>query len=129
MMMNPSSSRIRDAATLDNDVADLYGSVARSSSFVSPSVSPASTPTGGVLSPFEQIDSPIHTAYSTSPVKPESQRLLMNARVSSRVISKVPYKVLDAPELADDFYLNLVDWSQQDVLAVGLNKCVYLWSA
>ena len=62
-------------------------------------------------------------------MKPESQRLLLNARVSTRVVSKVPYKVLDAPELADDFYLNLVDWSNQDVLAVGLNKCVYLWSA
>jgi cell division cycle 20-like protein 1 (cofactor of APC complex) len=37
--------------------------------------------------------------------------------------------VLDAPELQDDFYLNLVDWSAQNVLAVGLGSCVYLWSA
>ncbi len=29
----------------------------------------------------------------------------------------------------DDFYLNLVDWSAQNVLAVGLGSCVYLWSA
>ena len=83
----------------------------------------------GTCSPHEQADSPIHTAYSTSPVKPESQRLLLNARKSTRAVSKVPYKVLDAPELADDFYLNLVDWSSQDTLAVGLGKCVYLWSA
>jgi cell division cycle 20-like protein 1 (cofactor of APC complex) len=41
----------------------------------------------------------------------------------------VPYKVLDAPELADDFYLNLVDWSSTNVLGVGLGNCVYLWSA
>ena len=28
-----------------------------------------------------------------------------------RTIPKIPYKVLDAPSLLDDFYLNLVDWS------------------
>lgn len=38
-------------------------------------------------------------------------------------------KVLDAPALQDDFYLNLVDWSSLNVLAVGLGTCVYLWSA
>ncbi|CAH8357461.1 unnamed protein product [Eruca vesicaria subsp. sativa] len=37
--------------------------------------------------------------------------------------------VLDAPALQDDFYLNLVDWSSQNVLAVGLGSCVYLWNA
>ena len=38
-------------------------------------------------------------------------------------------QVLDAPDLQDDFYLNLVDWSSQNVLCVGLGSCVYLWSA
>lgn len=37
--------------------------------------------------------------------------------------------MLDAPELQDDFYLNLVDWSSLNVLSVGLGTCVYLWSA
>ena len=37
--------------------------------------------------------------------------------------------MLDAPQLADDFYLNLVDWSATNVLAVGLGTCVYLWGA
>jgi len=41
----------------------------------------------------------------------------------------VPYKVLDAPELADDFYLNLVDWGNSNVLAVGLGDSVYLWNS
>jgi cell division cycle 20-like protein 1 (cofactor of APC complex) len=48
---------------------------------------------------------------------------------SPRRIPRAPFKVLDAPALADDFYLNLVDWSSQNVLAVGLGSCVYLWSA
>lgn len=38
-------------------------------------------------------------------------------------------QVLDAPALQDDFYLNLVDWSSANTLAVGLGSCVYLWSA
>jgi cell division cycle 20-like protein 1 (cofactor of APC complex) len=48
---------------------------------------------------------------------------------SQRKIPKAPFKVLDAPSLQDDFYLNLLDWSSQNVLAVGLGSCVYLWSA
>ncbi|GAA0172213.1 ubiquitin-protein ligase [Lithospermum erythrorhizon] len=46
-----------------------------------------------------------------------------------RKVPRSPYKVLDAPALQDDFYLNLVDWSSQNVLAVGLGNCVYLWHA
>lgn len=66
--------------------------------------------------------------YSLSPVKHSSQSMLLSPRKTPRAVSKVPYKVLDAPELADDFYLNLVDWGPNDVLAVGLGDCVYLWS-
>jgi len=37
--------------------------------------------------------------------------------------------VLDAPALQDDYYLNLIDWSTQNFLAVGLASSVYLWNA
>lgn len=37
-----------------------------------------------------------------------------------RRIASTPYKILDAPNLCDDFYLNLVDWSSSNVLAVAL---------
>ncbi|XP_031566663.1 fizzy-related protein homolog [Actinia tenebrosa] len=69
------------------------------------------------------------SAYSLSPVGKKSQRLLRSPRKSTRKISKIPFKVLDAPDLVDDFYLNLVDWSSQNILSVGLGTCVYLWSA
>ena len=60
----------------------------------------------------------------------ESHRLLASGpRSASRKIAKAPFKVLDAPDLQDDFYLNLMDWSSQNVLAVGLGHKVYLWSA
>lgn len=67
--------------------------------------------------------------YSLSPVSNKSQKLLRSPRKPTRKISKIPFKVLDAPELQDDFYLNLVDWSAANVLSVGLGACVYLWSA
>lgn len=48
---------------------------------------------------------------------------------AQRKIPKSPFKILDAPSLQDDFYLNVLDWSSEDVLAVGLLNTVYLWSA
>lgn len=46
-----------------------------------------------------------------------------------RKISKHPSKILDAPGLQDDYYLNLMDWSRKNQLAIGLDNLVYLWSA
>lgn len=68
-----------------------------------------------------------HELFSLSPVRLESQKFLLSPQKKPRNISKVPYRVLDAPDLSDDFYLNLVDWGSQDVLAVGLGDSVYLW--
>jgi len=48
---------------------------------------------------------------------------------SQRALPKIPYKVLDAPQLQDDFYLNVLDWSSKDVLGVALSNSIYLWSA
>lgn len=68
-------------------------------------------------------------AFSLSPVPFQGSELLNVPRKAPRKIAKVPFKVLDAPQLQDDFYLNLVDWSSANVLSVGLSNCVYLWSA
>ena len=67
--------------------------------------------------------------YSISPINYSSQSILQTPRKQPRPISKVPYKVLDAPELADDFYLNLVDWGSANILGVGLGSCVYMWNS
>ena len=47
----------------------------------------------------------------------------------NRVIPDAPEKVLDAPELMNDYYLNLVDWNCNSVLGVALSQTVYLWDA
>lgn len=72
---------------------------------------------------------PLESPFSLSPVGVDNQRLFCSPRKAPRKIPKSPFKVLDAPSLKDDFYLNLVDWSYENVLAVGLASCVYLWSA
>eukprot|EP01043_Picozoa_sp_COSAG02_P000806 COSAG02_NODE_16_length_56207_cov_9.816122_23_plen_524_part_00 len=51
------------------------------------------------------------------------------SRMQHRQISHTPEKILDAPDLLDDYYLNLLDWSSKNVLAVALGQTVYLWNA
>lgn len=60
----------------------------------------------------------------------ETKKIEIPAKLAevNRKIQKAPFKVLDAPDLQDDFYLNVVDWSMSDVLAVGLGTSVFTWS-
>lgn len=46
-----------------------------------------------------------------------------------RVIAQTPERILDAADMEDDFYLNLLDWSSTGVLSVALQSVVYLWDA
>ncbi|EHY57287.1 WD repeat-containing protein slp1 [Exophiala dermatitidis] len=46
-----------------------------------------------------------------------------------RRIQTAPERVLDAPGLVDDYYLNLLDWSSGNQVAIGLERNVYVWSA
>ena len=52
------------------------------------------------------------------PEHPENH--LQQAKGSNRVIQPHPEKILDAPELKDDYYLNLLDWGSKGILAIGL---------
>lgn len=61
-----------------------------------------------------------------SPVRPDSKKLLLSPGKKFRQIAKIPYRVLDAPSLADDFYYDLIDWSSTDMLAVALGKSIFL---
>ncbi|XP_068502463.1 cell division cycle 20.1, cofactor of APC complex-like isoform X2 [Phaseolus vulgaris] len=45
-----------------------------------------------------------------------------------RVIPQTSEKTLDAPDLLDDYYLNLLDWGSRNVLAIALGNTVYLWN-
>lgn len=59
------------------------------------------------------------------PLKPASTA---SAQFRRRVLT-APERVLDAPGLVDDYYLNLLDWSSGNQVAIGLERQVYVWSA
>ncbi|CAJ0829444.1 20058_t:CDS:2 [Entrophospora sp. SA101] len=42
--------------------------------------------------------------------------------IKKRIISANPELVLDAPRMINDYYLNLLDWSNKNMVAVGLDK-------
>ncbi|KAL9267678.1 Cell division cycle 20.1, cofactor of APC complex-like protein [Drosera capensis] len=46
-----------------------------------------------------------------------------------RHIPQTSERTLDAPDLLDDYYLNLLDWGSSNVLAIALGTTVYLWDA
>jgi cell division cycle protein 20 (cofactor of APC complex) len=46
-----------------------------------------------------------------------------------RHIPQTPERILDAPDMLDDYYLNLLDWSSTNFLAVCLGPRLYLWNA
>ncbi|XP_014251198.1 cell division cycle protein 20 homolog [Cimex lectularius] len=59
-----------------------------------------------------------------------SQSKTPSSKSTSRYIPQAPDRILDAPEIVDDYYLNLIDWSQRNnILAVALSNSVYLWNA
>jgi hypothetical protein len=63
---------------------------------------------GGKTAP----DTPTSPSGVSSPIK--------SKRRNARLIPKSPDKILDAPDIVDDYYLNLLDWSPSNVLAVGM---------
>jgi len=59
----------------------------------------------------------------------DSNRATCTPRQVPRYISQNPERILDAPDIVNDFYLNLLDWNSQNILAVALGHTVYLWNA
>ena len=69
-------------------------------------------------SPRRPRDGALPLSHAASPTPP-----------LPRQPAKLPPTPIPTHGAQDDFYLNLVDWSSLNVLAVGLGTCVYLWSA
>lgn len=74
-------------------------------------------------------ESPLGNSRSSFGPSPSPHNVKLSSKKNGRKISRIPYKVLDAPHLQDDYYLNLVDWSSTNHLSVALGNTVYLWSA
>lgn len=81
-------------------------------------------PKSMILSDTAGLDS-----KSELPVMPHNSLTTIDETFfSERKIASTPFKVLDAPNLQDDFYLSVVDWSSNYNLAVGLGQALYIWS-
>lgn len=72
--------------------------------------------------PVDGYQNSLKVLYSTQGAKKEIVK-------TTRQISSAPVRVLDAPDMLDDYYLNIMSWSSANVLAVALSQCVYLWNA
>lgn len=68
----------------------------------------------------------LQVLYSASTTSRKSKS---STKLVSRHIPSAPTRILDAPDLLDDYYLNLLSWSDTNVLAVALSQTVYLWNA
>uniref|UniRef100_A0AC35U0Y7 WD_REPEATS_REGION domain-containing protein n=1 Tax=Rhabditophanes sp. KR3021 TaxID=114890 RepID=A0AC35U0Y7_9BILA len=51
----------------------------------------------------------------------------MKKAIKKRVYAASEIRILDAPNILDDFYTNPVDWGQNNLVAVALSDSVYVW--
>ncbi|XP_059650375.1 cell division cycle 20.2, cofactor of APC complex-like [Cornus florida] len=70
---------------------------------------------------------------SQTPCSPAKEayrkRILAFKNKSRRYIPQSPERILVASELLDEFYLNLLDWSSSNIVAIAFGNSVYLWNA
>lgn len=76
---------------------------------------------------------------SKAPAPPDSHlnpmRVVFSAKTpsssksGSRYIPSNPERILDAPDIINDYYLNLLDWNKNNIVTVALGQSVYLWNA
>lgn len=71
--------------------------------------------------PPESHLNPMRVVFSTK--TPSS------AKSGTRYIPSNPERILDAPDITNDYYLNLLDWNKDNTLTVALGTSVYLWNA
>lgn len=74
-----------------------------------------------VPAPPESHLNPMRVVYST--------KTPISSKSSSRFIPSNPERILDAPDITNDYYLNLLDWSKSNIVTVALGQSVYLWNA
>ncbi|KAJ8030813.1 Cell division cycle protein 20-like [Holothuria leucospilota] len=82
-----------------------------------------------ILAFKQQVPKAEEGFYNRNKVLYSSSKNAPSKTKGTRSIPQTAERILDAPELLDDFYLTLVDWSSQNILAVALRQAVYLWNA
>ncbi|XP_050227480.1 protein FIZZY-RELATED 1-like [Mercurialis annua] len=124
-----SNSPASDGSGGKEDSSSAYAALLRTALFGPCTPDKRDSPAGQNIFRFKSETR--QSMHSLSPFGFDEERpgVIHSPVKTPRKVPRSPYKVLDAPALQDDFYLNLVDWSSHNVLAVGLGNCVYLWNA
>ena len=52
----------------------------------------------------------------------------VSTSIPTRPLPSSPEKTLNAPDLLNNYYLNLLDWGANNILAIALNNTVFLWN-
>ena len=93
-----------------------------------------SSPTRG--SPTSASSSPLtashHRAMSQQLVHTSNLRSLYNSNLTCPTVSPLSFtpsldRILDAPGIVDDYYLNLLHWSSQGDVCIALGAAVYVY--
>ncbi|KAK6129406.1 hypothetical protein DH2020_036858 [Rehmannia glutinosa] len=88
------------------------------------------TPTEAIPNEFS---SAAHQVKSAKPRRHIPQKkvfdTIANSLTQLDIIMQTSERTLDAPDLVDDYYLNLLDWGSSNVLSIALGSTVYLWDA
>lgn len=71
----------------------------------------------------KELCNTIYEAYK------KAQHVVEQKKKTKRRVPRKAERILDAPELLDDYYLNLIDWGTSDKVAVCLGHSLYLWDA
>ena len=123
----------RDAAEVSEDEELTMNSVTSDLSEYKTSVLGIDDSNSRILSFADKAPAPkgdtvnnLDVLYSASTT---SRKNKSSTKLVSRHIPSAPTRILDAPDLLDDYYLNLLSWSDTNVLAVALSQTVYLWNA
>ena len=103
-----------------------FGGSSRSMSSSSSSIASENHPPRPVVNPFA------HDTLRKMKVGEDDFDVAARLSVAKKILRKVPsapIRILDAPDIVDDYYLNLISWSKDNILAVALAQSVYLWNA
>jgi len=78
---------------------------------------------------FDRFRSALDVLADPAYDDPSSSWAATRTAALARPVPTKPSRILDAPDIVDDYYLNLLSWSSTNVLAVALANNVYLWNA
>ncbi|XP_049851363.1 anaphase-promoting complex subunit cdc20-like [Schistocerca gregaria] len=122
----PCSSTMQMATVSYSNGVDMGFSTPSPCPMVSPVPLPPKRPSkilsfANKVSSVRASENRLKALYSTD--------ILRNKSPLSRIVPMTPERVLDIPDIINDYYLNLLDWSSTNILAIALKHSVYLWNA